>query len=204
METSLKIYMVGWIMLCLAALLIFVRKPGAFVIGQHRYWHFLTEPWKVLTFLAATTLITVVAPYTGDPTWDYVDGLFMSIFCYATAPWVVATLFYAAKGKSRLAEIFVAIIAWLFSASWSYDGYLLWRDGMYPLTWFANLGASSVIYLCAGMFWNLEWQPGRGVIFAFMQENWPQRSGTFAPWRLAVYGIILALPVIWAVLMFLL
>lgn len=204
MDTSLKIYMISWIMLSLTALLIFLREPSAFVIGQRRYWHFLTEPWKVLTFLAATTLITVVAPYTGDPTWDYVDGLFMSIFCYATAPWVVAVLFHTAQGKSGPAEIFVAVIAWLFSASWSYDGYLVWRDGMYPLTWFANMGASSVIYLCAGMFWNLEWQPGRGVIFAFMQESWPQRSKTFSPWRLAVYGIILALPVIWAVLMFLL
>ena len=30
----------------------------------------------------------------------------------------------------------------------------------------------SVIYLCAGAFWNLEYVPGRGVIFSFMREGW--------------------------------
>jgi hypothetical protein len=35
-------------------------------------------------------------------------------------------------------------------------GYLWMRDGHYPVTWWANLLASSVLYLCAGLFWNLD------------------------------------------------
>lgn len=36
--------------------------------------------WKVVTFLIATIAMTVIAPYTGDPTWDYVDAPLMYSF----------------------------------------------------------------------------------------------------------------------------
>jgi hypothetical protein len=56
----------------------------------------------------------------------------------------------------------VALCLWLFSASWSYDLYLLLRDGSYPVTWLANLFASSLLYLSAGLFWNLHWTARTG------------------------------------------
>lgn len=67
-----------------------------------------------------------------------------------------------------------------------------------------NPSASSVIYLAAGLFWNLEWQPGRGVIFSFVRDNWPSRPAESAFFRLLGYAAIFALPAIAAVLMFLL
>lgn len=202
MDALLKTYVAAWAGACLVALLVFLRGPGNFRIAQRAYWHFLTEPWKLATFFAATALITLIAPYTGDPTWDYADGLFMSVFCYATAPWAVAVFYSAARRRAGWREVYVALCAWLFSASWSYDIYLLWRDGEYPVTWFANLFASSLIYLCAGLFWNLEWQPGRGVIFSFMREGWPSRPVASAPLRLLAYALVLALPAIAAVVIF--
>ncbi len=45
--------------------------------------------------------------------------------------------------------------------------------GRYPPTWLSNLLVSSVLYVLAGLFWNLECIPGRGVVFAFMEEKWP-------------------------------
>lgn len=204
MEFFFKAYIACWAAACIAALALFLRRPSGYAIGRRAYWHFLTEPWKLVAFAAGAALITLVAPYTGDPTWDRVDGLFMSVFCYTTAPWVVATLFFAVRGMVSPGEIYAAVCAWLFSASWSYDIYLVWRDGAYPDTWFANLFASSVIYLCAGMFWNLEWQAGRGVIFSFMRENWPSRATRTPVWRIAFYALVLAIPAIAAVLMFLL
>lgn len=203
MAPTFQLYIAAWSAACVAALAMFLRQPGAFAIGRRDYWHFLTEPWKVATFIAGAALITLVAPYTGDPTWDYADGFFMSVFCYTTAPWVVATLHAAAQRQARPAELYVAVCAWLFSASWSYDIYLVWRDGDYPFTWLPNLFASSVIYLCAGLFWNLEHHPGRGVLFAFMRPGWPSRPAKFALWKLALYAAIFALPAIWAVAMFL-
>jgi len=68
----------------------------------------------------------------------------------------------------------VAICIWMFSASWSYDLYLILRDGAYPDTWFPNIFASSVLYVSAGLLWNLEWKEGRGVIFGFMEPSWPE------------------------------
>lgn len=204
MEAFFKIYIAIWASACVTALALFLRKPGAFAIGRRAYWHFLGEPWKLATFAAGAALITLAAPYTGDPTWDHVDGFFMSVLCFTTAPWVVAVIFLAARRRSTPAEVYVMLCAWLFSASWSYDIYLVWRDGEYPSTWFANLFASSVIYLAAGLFWNLEWQRGRGVIFSFMRDGWPSRPAETAFLRLLGYAAIFAMPAIAAVLMFVL
>lgn len=195
-------YIAGWSLACMIALALALRSPGRLRLAQRAYWHFLAEPWKLVAFVAGAALITLVAPYTGDPTWDYVDGLFMSVLCFATAPWVVAVLFFAARREAHWVEVYVAVCTWLFSASWSYDIYLVWRDGAYPHTWLPNLFASSVIYLSAGLFWNLEWDRGRGVVFSFMRAGWPSRPAISAPWRLAGYASIFALPALAAVWMF--
>lgn len=202
MDIFFKSYIAAWGLACLVAIVLFLRSPKQFALGQRAYWYFLCEPWKLATFAVGTSLITLVAPYTGDPTWDYVDGLFMSVFCFSTAPWVVATFFLAVHRQRAWQEVYIAVCVWLFSASWSYDIYLVWRDGVYPNTWFSNLFASSVIYLSAGLFWNLEWQAGRGVIFSFMRANWPSRPDESAFLRLIGYALIFALPAIAAVLIF--
>lgn len=203
MDPFFKYYIAAWSCACLLAAGLFLRCPAAFAIGRGSYWHFLAEPWKLAAFTAGAGLITLVAPYTGDPTWDHVDGLFMSVFCFTTAPWVVATLFFSLRRQVTATETCVALCAWLFSASWSYDIYLVWRDGRYQDTWFANLFASSVIYLAAGLFWNLEWQRGRGVIFSFMRANWPSRPAESSFFRVIGYATIFAIPAIAAVLLFL-
>ena len=38
--------------------------------------------------------------------------------------------------------------------------------------WLANLLASSVLYLCAGLFWNITHRDGHGVTFAFTRQDW--------------------------------
>ena len=75
--------------------------------------------------------------------------------------------------------------------------------GRRPITWAPNLVASSVTYISAGLFWNLEWMAGRGVIFSFMRDGWPSRAVTSAPWRFALPDLVFAMPVIAAILMFL-
>lgn len=202
MEPYFKIYIAGWVFACVIALALYLREPGNFVVSSRQYWRFLAEPWKLTAFAAGGLLITLVAPYTGDPTWDHVDGAFMSILCFTTAPWVVGVLYRLMRGKAGWAESYVAVCAWLFSASWSYDIYLVWRDGAYPATWLPNLFASSLIYLCAGLFWNLEWQPDRGVVFSFMRATWPTRQQVSSPWRLLLYAALFAAPAVWAVLVF--
>jgi hypothetical protein len=204
MDFALKVYVALWATACAAALGLYLSRRDKYVISQRKYWHFLTEPWKVAAFVAGASLITLVAPYTGDPTWDYFDGFFMSVFCYTTAPWVLGILYQARHRRARVDELYIAVCTWLFSASWSYDIYLLWRDGYYPITWFANLFASSLIYLCAGLFWNLEHLPGRGVIFSFMREGWPSRPLQSSVLRIAAWGAVFAIPAIAAVLIFIL
>jgi hypothetical protein len=71
--------------------------------------------------------------------------------------------------------------------------YLLWRDGMYPITWLANLFASSILYLLAGMLWNLEWRPGRGATFGFLEADWPNPALRGGFRRLLLYALPLML-----------
>ncbi len=175
-EPFFQIYMTAWGLACALALAIYLRDRRSFSLSRREYWQFLAEPWKLATFGAAWAGLALIAPYTGDPTWDYVDASFMSLLTFATAPWAVGALYKVARRELPLKHAYVAFCVWMFSASWSYDLYLVLRDGDYPFTWLPNIFASSVLYVSAGLLWNLEWQPNRGVIFAFMREGWPARS----------------------------
>ncbi len=120
--------------------------------------------------------ITLAAPYSGDPTWDYFDSIVISILVYLFSPWAVGTLYLFINKKTSYKNLFIAIVMLLFSSSWFYDGYILIRDGNYPATWLQNLIISPTFFIAAGMFWNLEYLPGSGVKFSFQLENWYNRQ----------------------------
>ncbi|MGD8371134.1 MAG: hypothetical protein PVG64_09270 [Syntrophobacterales bacterium] len=172
MTKAFIFYTLSWSLACLAAIILMFRHRSVIELFQSRYWRFLLQGWKISTFVFAAAGLIVIAPYTGDPTWDYVDASFMSILTFATAPWAVGILYLAIRGKAMATKVYVAICIWMFSASWSYDLYLILRDGAYPDTWLPNIFASSVLYVSGGLLWNLEWKEGRGVIFGFMEPTW--------------------------------
>ena len=173
LTTGFKIYLTGYIVACLIAVVLMFRERESLVLLQPRYRQYLFTRWKLVTFAIAAISMTVMAPYTGDPTWDYFDASLMSILTYLTAPWSVGTLYLAAHRQAKLSHVYIAICAWMFSASWSYDVYILLRDGYYPATWAPNIVLSSILYLAAGLMWNLQSKEGRGVIFGFMAPGWP-------------------------------
>lgn len=176
MTTSFIFYTLSWSLACLVAIFLIFGHGSTIELFQSQYWRFLLQDWKIASFLLAAVGLIVIAPYTGDPTWDYVDASFMSILTFATAPWAVGTIYMAIRGKAKVAKVYVAFCIWMFSASWSYDLYCILRDGTYPDTWLPNIFASSVLYVSAGLLWNLEWKQGRGVIFGFMEPGWPKVS----------------------------
>lgn len=183
-------YMIFWGAACMAALLLSIKNRKDCILCRVEYWRFLRKPWRVATFLLATLAMTAVAPYTGDTTWDYSNALFMSILTYITAPWSIGTLYNAAKGRLPLSQTYVAICAWMFTASWSYDLYLVVRDGHYPATWFPNIFASSVLYVLAGLLWSLDWVEGRGVVFAFMEPAWPYGHSSHGFGKVMPYALV--------------
>lgn len=173
MEPLFQVYIICWVTTCLAALFLFFRERETISFAKAEYWQFIFKPWRLITYTIAALCMMIIAPHTGDPTWDYFDAFFMSTLTYLTSPWAMGVIYNAGRRKLKLSHVFIAICIWMFSASWSYDVYLVLRDGSYPITWFSNIFASSVLYISAGLFWSLDWSHGRGVTFAFMENNWP-------------------------------
>ncbi len=171
-------YIAIWATACVIAIVLMVQNYKSIVLFQNNYWDFLKIKWKLITFIIPLSAFVILAPYTGDPTWDYYDAAFMSILTFITAPWSIGVLFRFIQQKEKLKIAYIAICVWMFSASWSYDIYLVFRDGEYPNTWLPNIFASSVLYVSAGLFWNLEYREGRGVIFGFMENEWPSTEGS--------------------------
>ena len=176
MTLALTVYMGGYILACVIAAVIAVRERRTISLFSEGYRKFMGAPWKLASFAVAAIGMIWVAPYTIDPYWDYYDAAFMSLLTFVSAPWAVGTLYLFLRRKASAAHTYVALCCWLFSASWSFDLYILLRDGEYPMVWLPNIFASSVLYVAAGLMWNLEWLPSRGVIFAFMEDGWTQAA----------------------------
>ena len=193
MSIFFQIYLASWSLACIIAIFLMFKLRHELDLFQKTYWHGLFQSWKLSTFLIATAGLTLIAPYSGDWSWDYVDAIFMSVFTFCSAPWVIGTLFLAFQRKRNFATAYIAICLWMFSASWSYDLYILIRDGNYPMTWFANIFASSSLYIAAGFFWNLEYIKDRGAVFGFMEPNWPSISSERKFKKLAWYALLFML-----------
>lgn len=170
---AFKLYLASYSLACLVAAALMIRERKSLLLLQGEYRQFLFARWKLVTFAIAAIAMTIMAPYTGDPTWDYVDAAFMSILTYLTAPWSVGTLFLALRRQAKVTHIYIAVCVWMFSASWTYDVYILLKHGYYPATWAPNIVLSSILYFAAGLMWNLQKKNGRGVIFGFMAPGWP-------------------------------
>ena len=189
LEPFFQIYIACYVLAMLAGALLMWRERARLSLLTADYGRFLRLPWRLTTFIIAAVGMTVVAPYTGDPTWDYVDAPMMSILTYLTAPWVVGTLYQCLAGRARVAHVVIAIVLWMTSASWCYDLYILFKRGMYPVTWAWNIAASSVLYLCAGLMWNLDSRAGHGVVFAFREPGWPQAASGGGFMRIAGFAL---------------
>jgi hypothetical protein len=192
---TLQLYIGVWSLATLAALALLVTHRRRLAITRAAYWRFLARPWKLVTFAVAAGFFVLIAPVSGDPTWDFVDASLMSALTFATAPWAVGTLYRALRREATVVATYVAVVAWMFSSSWCYDGWLVLRDGRYPPSWASNILASGVLYLSAGLFWNVADAPGRGIVFGFMLEDWPahaERPGHRLLGVAAVFALLVA------------
>jgi len=173
----MHLYLAAWLLAFTVGVIVAVRHRHRVTLFSGEYRRFLLVRWRLVTFVIAAVALVVVAPYTGDPTWDYWDASYMALLTFLTAPWALGVFFRALRGRRDPVELYVAACAWMFSTSWSYDLYYLIRLGFYPPSWAANIGASAILYGCAGLFWNLDWRAGRGVTFSFLEAEWPS-AGT--------------------------
>lgn len=192
------LYILSWSLCLIVAVVLFLRK-GHIRDNISDYRLFLFVPWKTATFIIAAAGITLAAPYSGDPTWDYLGSIVMSALTFLTAPWAIGAIFRSLKARARWSDIFIALCLMLFASSWFYDTYILLRDGVYPATWLLNLIISPTFYITAGLFWNLEHHPERGMIFSFQRDTWYHENSRTSFRRLiwiaiprmafAVYGV---------------
>jgi len=181
-----RVYIGCWLFACTVAVVLAVRARPRLVLLQTAYFRWLFQPWKLATFAVALAGMVLIAPYAGDPTWDYVTGGTQSVLTFLSAPWSVGTIYRRLRARAHHlqppsnVELYCAICGWMFSVSWFYDGYLYLRDGRYVWIWLENLLASSGLYALAGMLWSVhpgERAASRGearVWFAFQLAAWPR------------------------------
>jgi hypothetical protein len=192
-------YIALWASFCLAAVFILMWDRKRLLPEWREYWSFLCVPWKLCLFAPAFLFVTLAGRYTNDETWDPVTGSGMSILTFLTAPWSIGLIYQVLIGRRPLRYLVVAIALLLFSSSWFYDSYLLWRDGVYTPRWAGNLMLSPFIYLAAGLLWNLEakdrwdFRDRWDYRLSFVRADWPNRpvDTRFAPLILASIPFIL-------------
>ncbi|MES2296113.1 MAG: hypothetical protein V4582_03680 [Pseudomonadota bacterium] len=192
-------YIALWSSVCLLAVAILAWERKRLLPEWRDYVRYLCVPWKLWIFAPAFLFVTFAGRYTDDETWDVVSGAGMSILTYLTAPWSIGLLYQTLSGSRPWRYLLVAIALILFSSSWFYDGYLLWRDGAYTVRWWANLTLSTIIYFAAGILWNLEAGEPRDELgrrayqLGFLREDWPAppRDQRFWPLALATLPFIL-------------
>lgn len=196
-SAAVTTYFACWVFLLLGAFTItaFCREKFEFLTAS--YLKFLLEPWKLLTFLLAMSIITLAAPYSGDHTWDTFDSIIISLLTYYFCPWSLAIFYRFCKKLADFSQLYVAFCLFL-TPCWAYDAYILLRDKTYPTTWWSNLIISGGICFAAGLFWNLAWSEKDGAHFAFYNPNWPAVQPT--PFlKVLLYSLILMAPVVIAV-----
>lgn len=174
-------YIALWMSCCLTAFLILLWDRKRLLPEWREYFRFLNVSWKLWLFAPAFLFVTLAGRFTNDETWDVVTGSGMAILTFLTAPWAIGLFYQVFMGRRPLRYFIVALASLLFSSSWFYDGYLLWRNGVYTSRWLGNLMLSPFIYVAAGLLWNLEakeggdFREGPGFQFSFERKDWPKR-----------------------------
>lgn len=180
---------IQYLILCAIALTValaaLIAQRRHIALLQGPYWRWLLAPWKIATATISATALVVAAPYMGDRDWDAGVALLMSVLTFTTAPWAIAELW---RRRSRRA-VYIAACAWLLSSSWSFDVYWYVRRGFYPDNWFGNMIASSVLYVAAGVLWNLDATDHGRWKLAFTNTDWPPRHSPVPFRRLAAPAI---------------
>ena len=103
--------------------------------------------------------VTFAGSFTDDETRDVVTGSGMAVLTFLTAPWSVGVAYQVFVRRRPTRYLIVALAVMLFSSSWFYDAYLLLRDGEYTRGWLGDLMLSPIVYVAAGVLWNLEPKP---------------------------------------------
>lgn len=138
-----------------------------------RYYSALFRPWKIASFVLATSILCWLSTLGYDPTWDIPETLAMSVMTFSFAPYSVGTIYrFAKRVRRKVTELFTAVVLTFFVSAWFYDAYAtLFLLGEYPRTAFSNLGLSPFFYVLAGIFWSLECYGDRPTI-SFSRPEW--------------------------------
>lgn len=187
-------YSLLWGSYCLLAGVILVQDRKTLLPEWRNYFRFLSVTWKLAIFAPAFLFVSLAGRFTDDETWDFVTGSGMSILTFLTAPWAIGLFYQVFTGRRPRRYLIIGSALCLLSSSWFYDAYLLWRDGVYTQRWWRNLIASSVIYVVAGLLWNLEADSGSRYSLSFLRRDWPKPPAniSFRPLILIAIPLILA------------
>jgi len=137
------------------------------------YLDFLCTRWRLATGVYAIAALTIIGEYAGDPTWNITTSLLMGAMTYATAPYSIGVAIRTWKFPEKVGAVDVLLAAWSFvmsvdvaymvSNGWAVD----------PDTRIANILASGLLYILAGLFWSFKKVLHTGqILFVFSHPAW--------------------------------
>lgn len=188
-------YYISWIILTSIWLILLITKRKKILLFTRGYVNFILKKLKIIIFLTAFLLLTIIANLWLDPTWDNIETIIMSLLTYFTAPYSIWTIYRYIKWLNKnFYEFYISIILLFFSSAWFYDIYvylfILWE---YPLTAFSNLFLSPFFYILAWMIWSLDYSKKDWVILIFSKTEWIDFKGE-KWWVLKIF--LYSLPII--------
>ncbi|MCK4980228.1 MAG: hypothetical protein KAS62_07520 [Candidatus Delongbacteria bacterium] len=195
-NTFMNSYFIVWVILLAIAVIIVLKNKNEYEFFDKNYWSFIFEKWKLITFFIAVICISTAAPFSNDHTWDLYDSILISVVTYFVAPWSVGILYKSFKKRVFSSKFYVSMVMLLLPC-WTYDAYIFFRDGYYPITWATNVIISTGIVITAGLFWNLCWSKEHGTEFAFRIDDWPHNIKSPVK-KMLIPMFILMFPVVYS------
>lgn len=174
MTNLIKYYITSWVILTLIWIFLLIKNHKEIILFHKDYFSFLLVRWKIVTFLLATSLLSLISTFGFDPSWDIPETIIMWSLTYLTAPYVIWIIYRFFRFRNiKISELYISVIILIFTSSWFYDAYAtIFLLGFYPPMFLANLWLSPFFYVLAGMLWSLDYKDKKWIIFAYTETNW--------------------------------
>jgi hypothetical protein len=116
---------------------------------------------RLVTFAVGLVALVALGLASSDPAWTWPLSVVMGVLAFATAPRVIETWVVRRRVTAY------SVLAWYCSVAVPFDVTQRLRTGEWQIDWMlGNILGSSVLYIAAGLVWNLDLTKARSWLAA--------------------------------------